>query len=111
MATPKVGDAVHLLTPEIPRLNNTRAEVVELAEWGAHVEAPAAHTGRFRAHWSEMAPYDPPPQGPPLRLSPGAAKILMGATGNPCKNCGSVNVTRNGNCEKCNDCGETSGCS
>jgi ribonucleoside-diphosphate reductase alpha chain len=34
-----------------------------------------------------------------------------GYTGNTCTNCGSVAMVRNGTCERCETCGETSGCS
>lgn len=36
---------------------------------------------------------------------------LMGYTGNVCTTCGSTHMTRNGSCEKCMDCGSTTGCS
>lgn len=35
----------------------------------------------------------------------------MGYTGNTCTDCGAVRMTRNGSCEKCMDCGATTGCS
>lgn len=34
-----------------------------------------------------------------------------GFTGNSCNNCGSMQMVRNGTCEKCQSCGETTGCS
>ena len=34
-----------------------------------------------------------------------------GYTGEQCSKCGSMKVKRNGNCEVCEDCGETTGCS
>jgi ribonucleoside-diphosphate reductase alpha chain len=34
-----------------------------------------------------------------------------GYTGNTCTNCGGMSMVRNGTCEKCEDCGETTGCS
>ncbi len=34
-----------------------------------------------------------------------------GCTGNFCPECGNGNMVRNGTCEKCMDCGATSGCS
>lgn len=55
---------------------------------------------------------DPPPSGPQLtkeqRYELARAK---GFTGDICDHYGSPNMTRNGTCVKCNDCGETSGCS
>lgn len=35
----------------------------------------------------------------------------FGYTGEPCTNCGSMRVKRNGSCTVCDDCGTTSGCS
>lgn len=34
-----------------------------------------------------------------------------GFTGNSCNDCGSLQMVRNGTCEKCNSCGATTGCS
>jgi ribonucleoside-diphosphate reductase alpha chain len=34
-----------------------------------------------------------------------------GFTGNSCGACGSMHMVRSGTCEKCNDCGQTTGCS
>lgn len=36
---------------------------------------------------------------------------LYGFTGNMCQDCGGVHMIRSGTCEKCTDCGSTSGCS
>jgi len=54
----------------------------------------------------------------PTDLGPVAPKLvnretapLMGFTGNCCSTCGSYQMVRNGTCEKCNDCGSTTGCS
>jgi len=35
----------------------------------------------------------------------------MGFTGDICATCGSSQMVRNGTCLKCNECGETTGCS
>jgi len=35
----------------------------------------------------------------------------LGYTGNSCRQCQSARMVRNGSCEKCLDCGDTSGCS
>lgn len=35
----------------------------------------------------------------------------LGFTGNTCPECGSLQMVRNGSCEKCNTCGATTGCS
>jgi ribonucleoside-diphosphate reductase alpha chain len=39
-----------------------------------------------------------------------AAKA-KGYTGNACSECGQLTMVRNGACEKCDNCGATSGCS
>jgi hypothetical protein len=103
---PKAGDAVQLVNTDIPRLEGRRGEVVEVTEWGAHVQCAAAATGRFRAHHSEMAPYDPPPHPKP---KPSVREA--GYTGDYCDTCGGSRMKRNGACLLCDDCGSTSGCS
>ena len=100
----KAGDAVRLTGTGIPRLEGQRAEVLEVTEWGAHVETPAAATGRFRAHRTEMVPFDPPPE-------PARAAREQGFTGDECPKCQSLKMRRNGACLLCAECGETSGCS
>jgi ribonucleoside-diphosphate reductase alpha chain len=37
--------------------------------------------------------------------------VAQGFTGDPCENCQSLRMVRNGSCLKCVDCGETTGCS
>lgn len=103
----QVGDAVQLVNTDNPRLEGTRAEILELTDWGAHVQAPAAATGRYRAHTTEMVPYDPPVTKP----QPTLAAKQMGYTGDICDNCRGCRMVRNGSCAKCEDCGSTSGCS
>ncbi|XAI96317.1 class II ribonucleotide reductase [Microcystis phage Mae-JY30] len=57
------------------------------------------------------------PTVPATDFEPGPPKISraqaahMGFTGNQCASCGSMQMVRNGTCEKCNDCGATTGCS
>lgn len=103
---PNPGDAVRLVNTDIPRLEGQRGEVLEVTEWGAHVGTPAAATGRFRAHHTEMAPYDPPPAKP---KAPPAKQA--GYTGDLCDQCGGARMKRNGACLLCEDCGSSSGCS
>lgn len=52
------------------------------------------------------ASFDP---GPP-KMTTAQAKSA-GFTGNSCNECGSMQMVRNGTCEKCNSCGSTTGCS
>lgn len=49
-----VGCRVCIVTPDNPKLHNTLGTVLEIEEWGCHLDAPAAESGRFRALWSEM---------------------------------------------------------
>ncbi len=37
--------------------------------------------------------------------------VAQGFTGDPCPNCQSLRMVRNGSCQKCLDCGSTTGCS
>ena len=48
--------------------------------------------------------------GPALMDSRKIAR-QQGYTGNFCEDCGGCHMVRNGTCEKCNDCGSTTGCS
>lgn len=108
----KTGDAVQLLNTGIPRLEGQRAEVLEVTEWGAHCQCAAAETGRFRAHHSEMVPFDPPPApASAARAVSGSAAKQAGYTGDCCETCHGSRVKRNGSCLVCEDCGTTSGCS
>ena len=50
----------------------------------------------------------------PELMQPVASRSVaqkMGFTGNTCSACGSLQMVRNGSCEKCTTCGETTGCS
>lgn len=91
----KIGDRVILRVPGNPRLDGTEASVAAFADWGAHVLAPAAATGAFRAAWSEMEP---------------VARRRSAPTGDVCDHCGGVNMVRSGSCLTCQNCGSTSGC-
>lgn len=54
---------------------------------------------------------------PAVEFEPGPPKMTRaqatsaGFTGNSCNECGSLQMVRNGTCEKCNSCGATTGCS
>lgn len=52
-------------------------------------------------------PEPPPPAAPP---EPVMDPRQFGFTGSMCV-CGSLQMVRNGTCEKCQSCGETTGCS
>lgn len=57
------------------------------------------------------------PTVPLADFEPGPPKMdrsqatSLGFTGNSCNECGSMQMVRNGTCEKCNSCGATTGCS
>lgn len=56
----------------------------------------------------------PPATIDPLEVSTNTVKAPSGNhayTGNTCTRCYGVHMVRNGTCELCLDCGETSGCS
>jgi hypothetical protein len=114
----KCGDPVRLRTPGNVRMDGTTAYIHRLETWGAHVLAPAAAGGNYRAAWEEMEPLTadvlvtvngraPKMDGKP---APHAGPTqVMGFTGNACDRCGSVRMVRAGTCERCLDCGDTSG--
>ena len=92
------GDRIILVTPDNARLDGQPGVIAEMTPWGAHVDTPAAATGRFRALYEEMR-------------VPGVAPVRqMGYTGNVCNTCGGSRMRRNGSCEVCEECGATSGC-
>lgn len=98
-----VGDTVRLVVPDNPRLHDTAATIRELTAWGAHLHAPAAATGAYRALYAEM------------RLAVSGkhrvdAVVHQGYTGEVCGICGGLRMRRSGTCETCEDCGSTSGC-
>lgn len=86
-----VGDKVRLNTPDNLRMDGTTATVKELTEWGAHLNAPAAATGQYRATWSEM-------------------QAIVEYVGECCAQCGSVNLRWSGACKLCENCGNTNSC-
>lgn len=99
--TMRAGDRVRIVVPQNERLHGTLATIEEVADWGAHLRAPAAATGRFRALWTEMEPagVSQPSLVPQLEYS-----------GDFCARCGSSRLRRAGACMVCEDCGESGGC-
>lgn len=98
----QAGDIVRLNVPENPCLHGAIGRVVEVTEWGAHVETPAAATGRFRALHSEM-------KRPAFPFA--ARRQPPSPDGALCDACGSANMRRAGSCLTCQECGTSSGCS
>ncbi len=118
------NDVVLLVTPDNPKFNGMLAVVTAPAEWGAHVRVNAWAPGlerqgaSYRALANEMVvighlPDDPPAPAPPTK-APGLNREQAkhsGYTGDTCATCGSLRMTRNGACLKCEACGSTTGCS
>lgn len=125
------GDRVFLNTPDNPYTHTHQAWIKEVTEWGAYVVTDATETKRFRALWEEMSkepPLSTPDDYPletPCYQGPSASDTVletqpptptfrareMGYTGNVCPMCGGLRMVREGTCEKCQDCGQTTGCS
>lgn len=82
-----VGDAA----AETTRYAGKKAELIVLDE-AVDVMPQEAHAAPFVIDRREIAKQ-------------------QGYTGNSCTNCGSFTMVRNGTCEKCDTCGETTGCS
>lgn len=107
---PGLQDKVVLRVPDNPRLHRAVGEVFELTEWGAFVRTEVG-SGQFRALWEEMLPV-PTVVPVPLRPAPKQPDPkILGYTGDVCDNCQGSRVTMNGACKKCEDCGQTTGCS
>jgi hypothetical protein len=56
-------------------------------------------------------PHAEPAARAPDRSTARSVALSQGYTGNFCDDCGGARMTRSGTCEKCEDCGSTSGCS
>ncbi len=99
----------HRLAPADPWSNKRRPSW----EGPSQAALEASHFG------APLVPDLPPVEQkvPLVEFEPGPPKIgraqaaQMGFTGNQCASCGSMQMVRNGTCEKCNDCGATTGCS
>ena len=98
------GTEVRLNVPDNPALHAAAATISGVESWGAHVLTDAAKSGRFRALWSEMDIVT-------RRPSNGRAAKQSGYTGDICARCGGSRMVRNGACQMCLECGDTTGCS
>lgn len=97
------GTEVQIHTPENPIASGRTGIVREQTEYGYKLTTNFG-SGEFRVLHSEVIPAE--------TMSEKIKRAIQkGATGEICKNCQGMNVVKNGNCAKCNDCGETSGCS
>lgn len=109
-----------------PVLWGARARVLELAPWGARVRYATGteRVGVLRVGFDEMVPADdgvldrPPVADLPVRHEASAGGRANGVarrrpsgqpTGDLCGACGSANMTRDGTCMVCLDCGDRAG--
>lgn len=110
-----VGDSVVLSTPDNPTADGNQCVVEFVTDWGYHLTTEFG-SRNFRALWEEVDGAEP--TNPAVRREPvngNAAGMLAakasGYTGDTCSNCQGIRMTRNGGCQKCEDCGTTTGCS
>ncbi|MDE2483060.1 MAG: vitamin B12-dependent ribonucleotide reductase [bacterium] len=96
-----VAEQFHPVSPHLRPGNEPVQASATLAPPSAPV-APAMHdTGTATATLIAVAP----------KLELINAAKAKGYTGNACGECGQLTMVRNGACEKCDNCGATSGCS
>lgn len=107
----QVGTWVRINWPDNPRVHNAEGIVKQSTDYGAIVTCGAAGSGEIRLLHSEMNPIDnQSTEINGLGYSKTNAKH-MGYSGEICGNCQGMRTTRNGTCLKCEDCGQTTGCS
>lgn len=128
------GIRVTFDTPDNPRLHGTEGVVKTRTHYGAICHAPAAATGEFRAHWTEMitelgaiseqvadeihslaaSGYGHANGATNMAYGSNAPPVepsrAMGYSGEVCRICQGMKVVRVGTCLRCDDCGSTTGC-
>lgn len=85
-----------------PKARVAAGAIAAVAKVSAPAPVPAAKL-------VAVDPISPTDLGPP-RMDRVTAR-QAGYTGNTCATCGSLQMVRNGTCEKCESCGSTTGCS
>jgi hypothetical protein len=100
--------------------NGCVGRVARLEEWGAYLSTNATATTRLRVLWEEMeliGDADLNGTTTVLRRDTDTPSLQekhrerdMGYTGDVCLNCQSSRMVRDGSCLKCQDCGQTTGC-
>ena len=114
--TVQPGDYVLLDVPGNPRMHGQVGVVDRVEWWGAHLQAVAAATGKYRALHCEMVSVrgcDRVPAMAEADTMMGDAYVPTantGHTGDVCDCCGGIRMRRSGTCLLCDDCGQTSGC-
>lgn len=108
-----IGNTGHESTDAAGHFGRVR----ELHDWGATLDTLFG-TGEYRAAWEEMTPVTKPVsvgmnRGVKPHQKNGDRPKVRGAgySGPPCSNCQGLNFSPAGACWKCEDCGESSGCS
>ena len=79
-----------------------------------HERAALASTAANRQERAAVAGSAPAPSVPTATIAPPSPVRLAksgGFTGNACLDCGGFQMVRSGTCERCLDCGATTGCS
>jgi hypothetical protein len=71
---------------------------------------PALHAAELARVRAAAVEPDPPAAAPAPRSAADVARA-QGFTGDTCSACGGGRMRRNGACQLCADCGETTGCS
>lgn len=73
----------------------------------------AAATGRFRAAWQEMVPWEEANGNQHVAVTVSQVKFAWDSsyTGDSCSTCGTMKLRRAGTCLCCDNCGSTTGCS
>ena len=94
-----VGTGLNVNIPQVTEVKATGTD-------GVAIGAPflALLTTEAKVNLKAAAEYRPPANARDV------AK-MKGYTGNACPGCGKLTMVRNGTCEKCIECGETTGCS
>lgn len=127
----KVGDEVRLATGH-PLSNGKLGRVVEFIQhdgelvgavletnWDRPNDRDGTSTKLFRAAWHEMEPTDVTEYLNPHANGNGRHKVHRNGkarthepapTGDPCPDCGGINLVRTGTCVTCQDCGRNEGC-
>jgi hypothetical protein len=96
----RVGDRVRIVGSGNAVLEGAAGVVLELADYGALLDLPAAATGRYRAGWWELVPLEADRNGHAPATS----------SGQFCDHCGSADLMRTGPCLTCRACGASGGC-
>ncbi len=105
----RIGQKLHLRGDALESsVCGCEGVVTKIEPWGVHLDlvvpvcrgSGELHKPKYRALWEEIVF--------PNTNGQSSAKSL-GYTGSVCGKCGSTRMVRTGTCERCEECGETSG--